>query len=118
MPLSNALSVTDTDVSWKEEGLCWDIDPDEAWPIFFPISYRPKDTHKAKAICEKCPIKKMCAVYAVVNGTIGSDFGVWGGTTPRQRDRVRDAYKIKGYRTRNQNEVIWKMLMEAGDIEK
>lgn len=37
---------------------------------------------KARAICDRCPAKKRCALEATERG---ERFGVWGGTTPADR---------------------------------
>lgn len=47
---------------------------------------------QAKAICngdtesKPCPVKQECLVYALVNG---EKFGVWGGKSERERNRLR-----------------------------
>lgn len=33
-------------------------------------------------ICEACPVRNMCAEYAIEQR---EEFGIWGGTTPAQR---------------------------------
>lgn len=39
---------------------------------------------RAKAICNNCPVMLECQTYALENR---EEFGVWGGTTKRDRDR-------------------------------
>lgn len=36
----------------------------------------------AMEICSRCPVKKLCADYALTNR---EPYGIWGGTTPTDR---------------------------------
>jgi WhiB family redox-sensing transcriptional regulator len=69
---------------WKLRGNCniRHVDPD----IMFPGVGQNKETAKAKAVCEGCPVKGVCLDYALTNFI---KHGVWGGTTERQRQRMR-----------------------------
>lgn len=40
----------------------------------------------AKKFCEQCPVKALCAEYAIV---ANEQFGIWGGLTPLERSRIR-----------------------------
>lgn len=42
------------------------------------------EVRKAVAICDRCPVRKMCLEFALVNH---EEYGVWGGTTGRDRQR-------------------------------
>jgi hypothetical protein len=46
----------------------------------------------AKKFCESCPVKVPCRDYAIV---AVEAFGIWGGTTPRERQAVRVGLKRK-----------------------
>jgi len=42
------------------------------------------------AICQKCVVKKTCLQWRI--DTVDpwdTDYGVWGGTTPAERDRIK-----------------------------
>jgi WhiB family transcriptional regulator, redox-sensing transcriptional regulator len=41
----------------------------------------------AKQLCKACPARKPCAEYAIV---AKEQFGIWGGTSPKQRQRIRN----------------------------
>lgn len=77
--------------TWHEQGLC------SAYPQewFFggeeqpgKARHRPSlsmsEVRRAKAICSQCPVQMMCLEYALSNK---EEFGVWGGSTSRDRAR-------------------------------
>lgn len=47
---------------------------------------------QAKELCTKCPAIQACADYALA---ADEQFGVWGGLSPLERDRLR-AKRLKG----------------------
>jgi WhiB family transcriptional regulator, redox-sensing transcriptional regulator len=51
--------------------------------IFY--SGEPEDTRAAIRMCRSCPVRRPCFEAAVDRG---EQFGVWGGTTERERRRV------------------------------
>lgn len=40
----------------------------------------------AKNLCAGCPVRDECLSYALEND---EQYGIWGGLTPSQRDRIR-----------------------------
>lgn len=68
------------DLSWQAQSNCVGVDPD----IFFPE--RGASTKEAKAICAACAVRESCLEYALDNG---EKFGIWGGTSERERRRLR-----------------------------
>lgn len=54
-------------------------DPDERPTL------RLSDLAKARAICAQCPVARTCLHWAL---TKPERFGIWGGTSGRQRDRM------------------------------
>jgi hypothetical protein len=72
---------------WKEWAACKGL-PDTFYPesrLFTGPDYRP-----ALAICATCPVRSPCLRYAVRHGLHD---GVWGGTTPEQRDRLEPVWR-------------------------
>jgi WhiB family redox-sensing transcriptional regulator len=72
---------------WKERGACKGITEDS---IFFPESsdseWKAKQD-KAISICQQCPVRIQCLEYAIQN----NEPGVWGGTSERERRRIKRA---------------------------
>jgi len=61
---------------------CVDLDTN----IFFPDSEDRKAVQAAKDICNSCNQLEKCFTYAVWEPSLE---GVWGATTPRQRESWR-----------------------------
>lgn len=67
----------------REDRACYDAD----WQIFFPdngehgIALLP-----ALALCARCPVQTSCLEYALERPMLD---GIWGGTTPKGRQRMR-----------------------------
>jgi len=61
--------------AWVSKALCRSADPDE-------LFVRGAAQRKAAAICRHCPVVAECLADALDNHM---EFGVWGGTTERQR---------------------------------
>jgi WhiB family redox-sensing transcriptional regulator len=71
-------------VSWYEQAACRDADPD----IFFPE--RGESLAPAKAICFTCPVWDDCYQTG-----LRQKFGVWAGTSERERRRLRRRLGIR-----------------------
>ena len=52
--------------------------------MFFPS--RIEDVKAAQRVCAACPVAAECLDYAMANN---ERFGIWGGTSERQRLRLR-----------------------------
>ena len=57
-------------------------DPEWWWPV----SGDAADAQQALAVCATCPVVEPCLNYALENR---EDQGIWGGTTPIQRQHIR-----------------------------
>ena len=66
---------------WMSDGTCATTDPE----LWFPELDSLWRVREAKNICEKCPVKKECLEYALVNGF---KEGIWGGLSPAERNRL------------------------------
>jgi WhiB family redox-sensing transcriptional regulator len=65
------------------EPVCATTDPDMFFP---PVGNEDGVARKAKKICQACPMMSECLTYALANEEM---FGIWGGTSPRERQRMR-----------------------------
>jgi WhiB family redox-sensing transcriptional regulator len=72
---------------WTEMATCAELPPEDLI-IFYPESQAAADA--ARAICNVCPVRRPCAAYGDL---ISPAFGVFGGMTPTERKRRRDALK-------------------------
>ena len=70
---------------WRAAGACLSADPD----LFFPVAtgtVAAVQVRKAQRICAGCGVRQECFDFAMRSG---ETHGVWGGTTPEERIRVR-----------------------------
>ena len=70
---------------WLAAGACLTADPD----LFFPIAtgaVGASQAAEAQRICARCEVRPECLEFAMSSGEA---HGVWGGTTPEERVRVR-----------------------------
>tara|TARA_R110000868_G_scaffold234537_1_gene488218 strand:- start:1434 stop:1745 length:312 start_codon:yes stop_codon:yes gene_type:complete len=63
---------------------CQVTDP-EIW--FADIDAGFNHARLAKQFCSTCPVKRQCAEYAIAAVEL---HGIWGGTTPREREKFRN----------------------------
>jgi WhiB family redox-sensing transcriptional regulator len=72
--------------AWLDRAACRDQDPER----FFPESGEQVKAAEAKAICEGCQVRDQCLDLAVTAaGRLAGDHGVFGGTLPGERSRLR-----------------------------
>jgi WhiB family transcriptional regulator, redox-sensing transcriptional regulator len=72
--------------AWLDRAACRDQDPER----FFPESGEQVKAAEAKAICSGCQVRDQCLELAVnTAGGIDGDHGVFGGTLPGERSRLR-----------------------------
>lgn len=67
------------DKDWRDEDhACDGLDPD----LFFS---KPKEIHKAVAICNNCNVQLDC-----LNDNLHEEYGVFGGASPHERKVLRE----------------------------
>jgi WhiB family redox-sensing transcriptional regulator len=72
--------------AWLDQAACRDLDPER----FFPEPGEQVKAAEAKAICSGCHVRDQCLDLAVnAAGGIDHDHGVFGGTLPAERSRLR-----------------------------
>lgn len=80
---------------WQERGSCRETDP----TLFFhPQNERGlsrlRRDRAAKAVCARCPVRMECADYAI---RAREPYGVWGGLTEEDRERIYVRIAISVY---------------------
>lgn len=68
------------DQNWRDEALCKGLPPDQ----FFPNSETEQEA--AARLCGGCAVRAECLEYALITNQRD---GVWGGTTEKQRAKMR-----------------------------
>ncbi len=71
---------------WQHQAACRGMDTQ----LFFPA--RGEASPEAEAACADCPVRLDCAEFAIGSG---QRFGIWGGTSERQRRRIRAGRAVK-----------------------
>ena len=69
--------------SWRDDAAC--LDHPAEW---FTGPHDPGDTRRAIEVCNTCPVKQPC-LEAALSIEVSADIGIWGGTTPAERRRLR-----------------------------
>lgn len=73
-----------SELEWQVSAAC----RTESLEIFY--SGEPEHVREAVSLCRQCPVRGTCLEAAVERGEW---FGVWGGTTERERRRlIRDRH--------------------------
>jgi WhiB family transcriptional regulator, redox-sensing transcriptional regulator len=70
------------DLSWQDQALCAEVDPD----LHFPE--KGESSREAKQVCRGCEVRAECLQAALDRN---ERFGVWGGLSERERRRLRRA---------------------------
>lgn len=73
---------TISQAAWRREAAC--RMPDVPVWIFFPGRGDVETTEAAKAVCDRCASRSDC-----LEAHLFEKFGIWGGTTERERRRIR-----------------------------
>lgn len=69
---------------WRAEASCESLPPDD-W-----FSDDRGAIERARAVCDRCPVREPCLEYALESET---DYCMYGGCTPTERRAMRDARK-------------------------
>jgi WhiB family redox-sensing transcriptional regulator len=75
---------------WTGDEPCRQIDPE----LFYPSSFnavRTRDKALMREICDSCPSKEPCLMWAIRSEVEGW----WAGTTPKDRKQLRRKMRIQ-----------------------
>lgn len=67
------------DLDWQDRAACRGAKVE----LFY--SYEEEDVEQALAFCQRCEVRELCLEMAM---EAREAFGVWGGTTERERRRI------------------------------
>lgn len=67
---------------WRKQAACIDLDSAE----FFLAGEDLEGMRRAQEICATCPVREPCLEFALASN---QSLGIWGGTTPNERRRLR-----------------------------
>lgn len=70
---------------WSSDAACLTIDPETFFPHGEGQTAWPRIA-RAKEICQECPVLVVCLEFALATN---AQYGIWGGTTARERKLVR-----------------------------
>jgi WhiB family redox-sensing transcriptional regulator len=99
--------------AWLDRAACRDLDPER----FFPASGEQVKAAEAKAICAGCQVRDHCLDLAVkAAGGIAADYGVFGGTLPAERSRLRGNTFPEPSAYRQQRELAEQAHALAGEV--
>ena len=89
------------DVSWMSEAACRTHDPRKWFPNVGKGGPKggvriPKQAIEALEICSTCPVAEQCLEYSL----LWEPYGIWGGKTEQQRNRIRKEREIEMQRLR------------------
>ncbi|GAA2829844.1 WhiB family transcriptional regulator [Nonomuraea rubra] len=71
---------------WMTRAACQDADPGLFFPVIGDTSQQGQADDQARRICQACPVQPACLDWAL---RTGEPDGLWGGTTPEERRRLR-----------------------------
>lgn len=77
--------------TWEERASCYDL-PTDWWFPDLHSRAKAKFTHEelvAKRICLGCEVRRECLLRALESEDGQRRWGIWGGTTPVERWRMR-----------------------------
>ena len=83
-PHTSTLAALFSIPDWYDSALC----PQTDHGLFYGDTGQSDLTDAAKTVCEACLVKSECLDYALATPP-ERDWGVWGGTTKRERINLR-----------------------------
>jgi WhiB family transcriptional regulator, redox-sensing transcriptional regulator len=99
--------------AWLDQAACRDQDPER----FFPESGEQVKAAEAKAICAGCQVRDHCLELAIKTaGGLDADHGVFGGTLPAERSRLRGNTFPAPSAYRQQRELAERAHQLAGEV--
>jgi WhiB family redox-sensing transcriptional regulator len=82
---------------WASQAACRESQPDQ-------LFVRGAEQHRAKQVCNDCPVRAECLAEALDNQI---EWGVWGGMTERERRAL----------LRRSPSTTWRAVLEAARVD-
>lgn len=89
---------------WQMDSACRGTNPS----LFF--DEHPDSEAMAKAVCAGCPVRRTCLEHA---RSAGEEFGVWGGLTAPERDRLDRWSQRRGPKPKVTDEALRELFTVA-----
>jgi WhiB family redox-sensing transcriptional regulator len=83
----------DAPADWRSRSLCSELPAARADAMFYPK--KGGSTKAAKALCAGCPVRAECLEFCLADAD-AFRFGVWGGTSSRDRRLGRATAPAEG----------------------
>ena len=83
----------------------WEFDDPSCASVGVELFYRDPDSMESNSVneqqqvisvCKECPCRSECAEWGIAK----ERWGIWGGLTPRDRDRIRRSRRRSGLMSR------------------
>jgi WhiB family transcriptional regulator, redox-sensing transcriptional regulator len=88
-------ATAEVDTSWRLHAACRGLGAD----LFFPDKGDVEGANQAKQVCVGCPVRHDCLEWGLYD--IGyKEAGIVGGTTPKERSRIRKLRRARMTRQR------------------
>lgn len=72
-------------MTWRNDAACRGMDTN----IFYPPPHNAEAVALAKGICATCPVSDDCLLEVLVDVNNYDNFGIFGGTSAKQRQKLR-----------------------------
>jgi WhiB family redox-sensing transcriptional regulator len=95
---------------WSAKAACLEADPELFFPNGEGKSSWPQIA-EAKAVCAACPVRGYCLDFAL---RTDAQYGIWAGTTPRDRQSIRRAGNYCGRQCGRAARPTWQHEIEIG----
>jgi WhiB family redox-sensing transcriptional regulator len=75
-------ALKDADMTWRDDAYCLGSSPEL---FYFEAGQSKRKNYAVNEFCAKCDVRERCLEFALNNE---ERFGVWGGLTPAERNRI------------------------------
>jgi len=84
-PAAGLVTGAPRSTDWHNDAACREV----GLEMFFDMDQLSAQAAQAKAICADCPVRAQCLEWALSFDYIDDEYGIFGGTGPAERRRLR-----------------------------